>query len=269
LFGPKERSLIRRAVAGAVFAAFVTGAASGQIAATTPEFDVASVKLTKAGVIDVNNHLPSLNVEPGRTLYFTNISLKSLVMLAYGVGAGQVSGPDWLTNRFDIVAKIPAEASKEQIPPMLQTLLATRFKLALHREQKNMSVYALEVGSGGSKLQPSVAGDSAEPGCSRSYALSSRATLAAVCRGMTSASLAQAVQALAPNYFDRPVVDMTGLKGVYDLTLEWITFGESMSGEPGPTIFAAVQQLGLKLEGRKQPMEVVVIDHCEAQPIEN
>ena len=74
---------------------------------------------------------------------------------------------------------------------------------------------------------------------------------------------------LAPNYFDRPVVDMTGLKGVYDLTLEWITFGESMSGEPGPTIFAAVQQLGLKLEGRKQPMEVVVIDHCEAEPIEN
>jgi uncharacterized protein (TIGR03435 family) len=160
-------------------------------------------------------------------------------MLAYGAGAAQVSGPDWLVNRFDIVAKIPSDAAKERIPMMMQTLLARRFKLALHREQKNISVYALEISSGGAKLQESVVGASVEPGCTRSYAQSPGAAFAAVCYRMTSASLAQAVQTMAPNYFDRPMVDMTGLKGVYDLTLEWNSFSESTNGDTGPTIFDA------------------------------
>jgi uncharacterized protein (TIGR03435 family) len=262
-------SVITRSAAGAVLAIFVSGASLVGQPGVPPEFEVASVKPTKAGLFDVNTHLPSLNVEPGRTLNFANTTLKDLIMLAYGAGAAQVSGPDWLVNRFDIVAKIPSGAAKERIPMMLQTLLAQRFKLALHRERKNISVYALEISGGGAKLQESVVRASVEAGCTRSYAQSPEASFAAVCHRMTSASLAQAVQTMAPNYFDRPVVDMTGLKGVYDLTLEWISFSESTNGDTGPTIFDAILRLGLKLEARRHPMDIFVIDHCEKEPTEN
>lgn len=262
--------MIARSAAGAVLALFVSEASLiGQAGAPSPEFEVASVKPTKADVFDVNTHLPSLNIEPGRTLNFANITLKDLIMLAYGAGAAQISGPYWLANRFDIVAKVPSDAAKKSIPMMLRTLLAQRFKLALHREQKNISVYALEISSGGVKMQESVTAASVEPGCTRSYAQSQGASFAAVCLGMSSASLAQAVQTMAPNYFDRPVVDMTGLKGVYDLTLEWISFSESTNGDTGPTIFDALQRLGLQLRTRRYPMDNLVIDHCEERPTEN
>lgn len=96
---------------------------------------------------------------------------------------------------------------------MLRTLLSQRFKLALHRDQRAMQVHALEVVKGGPKLQDAANGDRGESGCSRSFAETPGATLAAVCKGMTSAEIAQQVQALAPGYFqDGPVVDATGLK---------------------------------------------------------
>jgi uncharacterized protein (TIGR03435 family) len=105
------------------------------------------------------NQLPSLNVEPGRNLNFTNITLRDLIMVAYKVGAPQISGlPDWITNRFDIVAKVPADAMKEQIPQMLRALLADRFKLEFHREQKVIPIFALEVASGGAKMKESPEG---------------------------------------------------------------------------------------------------------------
>jgi uncharacterized protein (TIGR03435 family) len=107
------------------------------------------------------------------------------------------------------------------------------------------------------------------PGCTRSFATTPGASLAADCRRMTSADIAQVVTALAPGYFDRPVVDMTGLKGLYDFKLEWIMRAESVNGSDGPTIFAAVERLGLTLEGRKQAMDILVIDHAENTPAEN
>ena len=88
---------------------------------------------------------------------------------------------------------------------------------------------------------------------------------------MTSSEIAQQVQSLAPGYFtDGPVVDMTGLKGVYNFKLEWVTRLEINNGSDGPTIFDAVQrQLGLKLDGRKQAMDNLIVDHCEKEPTEN
>jgi len=241
----------------------------GQLAAPPAEFEVASVKQTNADLFDVNIRLPSLKVEPGRSLNFRNTSLKDLVMLAYGAGAAQIKGPDCLFNRFDVVAKIPADSKKESIPIMLQTLLIQRFKLTLHRERKSIPVYALEIGSGGVKLQDSTDGASGESGCTRSYGRSPEPTFAAVCRGVTSTGLAQAIQTLSPNYFDRPVVDATGLKGKYDLTLEWISFAESAAGDDGPTMFAAVRRFGLKFEARHAVMDTYAIDHCEKVPTEN
>jgi uncharacterized protein (TIGR03435 family) len=88
---------------------------------------------------------------------------------------------------------------------------------------------------------------------------------------MTSMDIAQQLQALAPGYFrDGPVVDLTGLKGVYDFKLEWITRAEANEGSDGPSMFDAVQQqLGLKLQSRKQSLEILVIDHVEKVPTEN
>jgi uncharacterized protein (TIGR03435 family) len=172
---------------------------------------------------------------------------------------------------FDVVARVPVEAAKEQIPRMLQTLLAQRFKLALHRDQKVMQIYALEVAKNGPKMHESADDDKGESGCGRSFAETQGATLAAVCRKMSSSNVAQQLQALAPGYFtDGPILDKSGLKGVYDFKLEWITRVEANNGSDGPTIFDAVQkQLGLKLDARKESVEFLVIDHCEKEPTEN
>jgi uncharacterized protein (TIGR03435 family) len=88
---------------------------------------------------------------------------------------------------------------------------------------------------------------------------------------MSSADLAQQVQTLAPAYFgDKPVVDLTGLKGVYDFQLEWISLADANAGKAGSTMIDAVEkQLGLRLEQRKQAMDTLVIDHCEREPTAN
>jgi uncharacterized protein (TIGR03435 family) len=208
--------------------------AGSGFAASGPEFDVASVKASPPGTDLIENHLPSLNVERGRNLNFSNIALRNLIMLAYGVGAKQISGPEWLTARFDVIAKVLGDATKEQVPLMLQALLAERFGLALHREQKTMQVYALEVGKGGPKMQDVPEGDTGEPGCTRSFAETPGATLAAACHRMNSSDIAAQIQALAPGYFrDGPIVDASGLKGLYNFRLEWVTQYEATQGSEG------------------------------------
>lgn len=241
-----------RAAGIAIFAMFVPLASFAQSSAA-PEFEVAAIRASKPELGLIQNRTPNLNTDPGRNLNFANISLRDLIMLAYGVGARQISGPDFLTSRFDIVARVPADAAKEQIPAMLQTLLAQRFKLALHRDHKVMQIYALEVAKNGPKIHESAEDDKGESGCSRSFAETPGATLAAVCHRMNSANVAQQLQALAPGYFtDGPILDKSGLKGVYDFKLEWITKVEANNGSDGPTIFDAVQQqLGLKLSRAK------------------
>jgi uncharacterized protein (TIGR03435 family) len=199
-----------------------------------------------------------------------------LIALAYDVGGAQVVAPqwerdpEWQTNHFDIIAKVPADGTKEQLPLMLQALLADRFKLAVHRETRSTSVYELEVARGGAKLQlqESAADDHRAPGCDRSWGRTSY-ELVADCHGLTPAGMAQTIQTLAPSYFDRPLLDVTGLKGVYDFSVRWITRAASEAGMDGATIFDAVEKIGLKINTRKQPMEMLVVDHCEKLPTEN
>jgi uncharacterized protein (TIGR03435 family) len=246
----------------------------GSIAfAATPEFEVASVKPLQINdpAETIDNHMPSLNVEPGRSLNFANITLRDLIMLAYGVGAPQISGPESIRNRYNVVAKVPADAKKDQVPLMLQQLLADRFKLQLHREQKTIQIFALELGKGGPKMQAVAEGDNGPAGCDRSFAERPGATLAAECHRLDSLAIAQQAQALAPGYFrDGPIIDMTGLKGTYNFKLEWVTRAEANNGSEGPTMFNAVQdQLGLKLSPRKQAVEILVIDQVEKQPTAN
>ena len=249
----------------------------------TPEFEVVSIRPSNPDLIYRTN-TPSLNIGGDRYVRFVRISLRDLIMLAYGVGAAQVQGPSFLNgtqdspaDRFDMAALTPTGATPEQVPLMLRAMLAQRFHLSFHRGTKDLNIYALEVAKGGLKMKESPKGASGEARCARTQAgnpdFAGRAgsSIAAVCNGMTSTDIARQVQTLAPAYFsDGPVVDRSGLQGMYDFTLEWISIYEAENGAPGPTIMDAIQQqLGLKIERRREPMEILVIDKVDRTPTEN
>jgi uncharacterized protein (TIGR03435 family) len=229
-----------------------------------PAFEVASVKLhTTSGINErsgIEEHSGSIRVE--------NLPLKGLIEAAYGVRDYQFSGPSWLnTVRYDVVAKPPAGFT--QLRPLLQSLLTDRFKLTAHHESKEMGVYELVVAKSGSKLHESTG--------PRTF-FTARPALISGAR----VSMRELVAALS-GLLDRPVTDHTGLLSVYDVKAQWTPdqlrdFKASadlppgtlprINGTPfdpdGPSIFTALQeQLGLKLESAKGPVEVLVIDHIE------
>ena len=262
---------------GCLFFLTLATAAQGQNP-TRPEFEVASVKLADPSNNSVS-YMPTLDLKPGATLRISNRRLDEIIMLAYDVGGNQISGPSWLTEltrdasavtRYEIVAKVPDNATKEQIPLMLQKLLEDRFKLKVHRESKSTQVYSLEVSRGGHKLTPS-AGDLGRPaGCTRAIASGEEYSAAADCYSITMEQLARQLAGLAPAYFrEGPVVDHTGLTGTFDLRLEWRTLQEIEAGVSGATMFAAVKKLGLDLEKKRDNAEVLVVDHIEQTPTEN
>ena len=220
--------------------------------------------------------------DPGMVDY-KNVSLKMVIARAYEIKELQVSGPDWLsTERFDILAKVPPKTPKGQIPLMLQNLLAERFKLTVHRERKVMPMYAMVVGKSGFKLKP-VGGE--PEGRMRmkvgpkGLQMSGPTTLAALSDGLSQ-------------MMDRPVVDMTGIPGTYQIDLEWVPderegggmmatmkgMAEAASGDPhgdplgphGQSLSGALQEkLGLKMEARKSPVDMLVVDGAEKVPTEN
>jgi len=252
--------------------------ASKSDAPQPPAFEVASIKPSKAG----DSHSRS-GFNNGR---FTaeNIQLKTLLQYnAYGIPEPQIlGGPSWLSSeRFDIDAKVD-DAVAAQIAKlnydesnlirqqMVQQLLADRFKLAVHTETKEFSVYALMVAKDGPKLTESK--DAGKGGGTSSNNGHLYAT------GITMAKLAQALTQILAREVGRIVIDKTNLQGKYDLTLTWspdnhsanFTGASADNAVPlGPSIFTAVkEQLGLKLESTKAAVEVLVIDHVE-QPSEN
>ena len=259
------------------------------------------------------------------------MSLADLVRMAYKVKAYQVSGPAWISSeRFNIQAKLPEGATTEQVPEMLQGLLAERFHLAVHRENKEQSVFALVVGKNGLKMKEAApepdapapsAGDSGKGfsvetgqgtvrvsgnpqgrgvllpagavGAMR-IAMGQDGTMRMESDRMTMTAM---VEMLA-RFTDRPIVDMTGLKGAYEVSLD-VSMEELRNvarvagmnipsrpaaaaggGDPsrlpadigdgsGSTVFTSVQQLGLKLEPRKLPVDLIVVDRAEKTPTEN
>jgi uncharacterized protein (TIGR03435 family) len=200
-------------------------------------------------------------------------------MIAYGIGGRQLAGPGWLIDppgqasgdvvRFDIVAKVPGDASRDQVPLMLQNLLADRFRLKVHREPRPVVIYALSLAKSGLKIKPLPDGEKRPSGCSRNM-FGADGVTTAVCQNMTAAQLAQQLQTLAPAYFrEGPVVDQTGLTQAYDFTLEWITLQQRDAGAEGPSMFDAVDKSGLHLERQKGTAEVLVVDQSEKMPTEN
>jgi uncharacterized protein (TIGR03435 family) len=235
-----------------VLTAFVGWTARGQ------EFEVVSVKPSKSA-----SNSSHMNSDQGR-LTATNTSLRNLIVLAYGVKDYQVEGPDWLQlERFDIAAKFPEALTGNRekydawLQAMMRHMLAERFKLAVHRDSKLFPVYGLAVGKSGIKFK-------AVPDCDSHNQNSDNTHYTGKCVSMDSfaAFLARRV--------DLPVLDMTSLKGFYDLTLDWVPEPKGDDLPQGPTLRVAVEeQLGLKLETRKAPIEILVVDHAEKSPTEN
>ena len=224
-----------------------------------PEFDVASIRIAPpqpAGRTSTRMSVNTTTTEAGR-LRYSNVSLKEIVGQAYRVPQYQISGADPLGfARFDIDAVLPAGASGEQVPPMLQSLLADRFKLALHHETKELLVYALIVGKNGPKLRRAESATGISSDSNRTHWHVSAKTTMAYFAEFLSLRL------------ERPVADATGLSGAFEITLDWAPDTAEQPGADdnptGPSIFTAVQeQIGLKLEPRRGPVEFLVIDHAE------
>ena len=224
------------------------------------------------------SYMPTLEVRPGTVLRIYNRRLDEIIMLAYNIGARQISGPQWLiepttdpskVTRYEINGKVPADARTEDVPLMLQKLLEDRFKLRVHRESRTVQVYALELGKGNHKLQEATAAGR-PPGCARVVTGGELIGAAADCFSVTTSQLAQQLQSLSPAYFrEGPVVDRTGLTGKFDLHLEWMLLSQIEAGMSGPTMYAAIEKLGLILEKKRDTAEILVVDHCEQTPAEN
>jgi uncharacterized protein (TIGR03435 family) len=232
-------------------------------AVTSPEFDAASVKVNLTG----DGHT-SVD-QDGGSFRMSNVTLRLCITRAYEVTDPQVSGPGWLdSDKYDIVAKAPAGTPESQLPAMLRSLLADRFKLAVHREQKVVSVYALVVAKNGPKLAKAEPGASGGMTTERGHLRAEAVTMTRLANFLASPRAALAL----------PVVDQTGLDGIFNFTLAWTPESSSAArpedrlpdAHAPPPIFEALQeQLGLKLEARKAPVDMLVVDHAEKVPTGN
>jgi len=225
-----------------------------------PEYEAASIKPNISGSTS-----SSTNGTKGQ-IVFTNQSLKRLIERAYTVKPFQVIAPAWAEGvNFDIIAKYPADSQREDNPLMLRTLLEDRFKLAIHRESKDMPGYALVVAKGGAKLQASA--EQGDNGSSTNTNSDGRLTK------LTAKHTSMAVLAdLIGRSLGEMVVDKTGLQGNYDFELRWARENPNPApdAEPLPSIFTAVtESLGLRLQAQKVPVEIIVVDRLERVPTEN
>uniref|UniRef100_Q02D17 Uncharacterized protein n=1 Tax=Solibacter usitatus (strain Ellin6076) TaxID=234267 RepID=Q02D17_SOLUE len=294
--------------------------AAGLAAAQTPlSFEVASVKpggpmdpaAIMAGKMRIGMKIDAARVDIGM------LSLSDLIRIAYKVKSYQIQGPEWMTaERFNISAKLPDGAKEDQVPEMLQTLLAERFKLAIHRQSKEQNVYALIVAKGGPKMKPAepedpkadpvpaaagirMSGDIQGKGMVVAGGANGNQTKMTMNNGMmhmenSKLPITGLVEMLS-RFVDKPAVDMTELKGEYqvgiDLSMEDLRNVARASGmggammlagagpapggapaeasDPTSSIFTSVAQLGLKLEPRKLPIDLIIVDHLEKLPTDN
>jgi uncharacterized protein (TIGR03435 family) len=234
-----------------------------------PTFEVADVKVNKSSEVRM-----AVDMQGGGRLTMRNVTMKVMIVMAYHARPDAVTGgPSWLdSDRFDLVAKAQQTTPPDDLRRMLQALLAERFKLVTHTEPKMMSAYVLLVGKSGPKLQASEAAVLSEQRCSPDGGATNEKHI--MCRHITMAGFADQLQEQSPRDFDVAVVDQTGLRGSFDFKLDWTPAVRAAETSPGPsggqTVFEAVEtQLGLKLERRKLPLPVIVVDRVERVPVEN
>jgi uncharacterized protein (TIGR03435 family) len=234
-----------------------------------PVFEVATIKLSKPEQMGKGF---GINGHQCRTI---NTSLADLIEFAYNVQVKQiVNAPDWLDGqKYDIAGHpdVEGQPNYDQLKLMIQSLLADRFKLTFHRDRKELSVFALSVGKTGSKLK--VADESSAASHTLNFHPGAKGGLILTIRYATINEIGQALQ---QTMLDRPIADQTGLRGKYEFDVTFMPDDSMMGGiasklppppagaEMPPSLFTAFQdQLGLKLEPTKAPVEVLVVDHVE------
>jgi uncharacterized protein (TIGR03435 family) len=257
---------------------------NGQTPPRPHAFDVASIKENVSGSDNA-----SVRAQSGGRVSVSNNSLRSIIRNAYSVQNHQiVGGPDWVsTVRWDITAKAPEDAPPQQLLLMLRTLLADRFKLVIRNETREMPIYALTLARTDGRVGPQLRssntdcaaifaaakakGEAPQPTTNGRPTCGTRTT-----RGnmmTTGVAMSDLARNLAP-FAGRPVVDKTGLSGVYDLDLAWTpeqgpagpegTQCPAASSSDGVALFTAVQeQLGLKLDAQRGQVDVLVIDSVQ------
>lgn len=269
-----------------------------QAAPARPEFEVASVKaappVTAGPEVQIGVRID------GAQFSCSSYSLKDYLRFAYNVKGYQIEGPEWIAQeRYAVTAKIPDGVPRDKVREMVQVLLEQRFKMKTHRIQKEFPVYALVVDKGGLKMKEVEKGGT--PPASINVKAQGGPGGVGVDLGNGSAfyfaddkftgkklymvTLADALSI----FLDRPVVDMTGLTGAYDFEFHMsdedyrallirsaVNNGvqlppqalQFLSSSPD-SLFSAVQLVGLKLDARKAPLDVIVIDSAEKTPTEN
>jgi uncharacterized protein (TIGR03435 family) len=279
-------------------------AASLSFAQSTPlpEFEVASIRPSATVPGPQGQMSIGLHVD-GSQLRISALTLKDYLGRAYSMRVSQIFGPDWIgSDRFDIAATIPAGLKQTQVPEMLQSLLADRFQLKFHREKRDFPVYALVAARGPLKLrllpdedtsstpQPvNVAAAGSEAGISTN--LGNGASWTFVPNKFEAKKLSMEQLATTIERFsDRPIVDMTGLKGKYDLEFDInpedyqpmlirvaVNAGATLppqalrmlDGYSGAALSDALQKVGLRMEPRKAPLDVIVVNDAKKTPTEN
>jgi uncharacterized protein (TIGR03435 family) len=269
------RCLTLSTVAGALWAPvlFAQARTSAPLVPLT-EFEVASVRPNT-----LDDRIVAIDVGPGRKFTARGYTLKLLIQRAWGMKGFQISGgPDWLdVDRYDVSAIAPAtpgltkgsvmgDLTEEQLKPMLRALLADRFHLKAHQTTKMMSGFVLSQLGGPSKLTVSSA--------TEEHFESRRRNDAFIADGITMKTFAMMMGA----YLSRPVVDETGLTGLYDVTVAWNERADQIAGGPpavgqngeppaqpvGMSLMTALrEQLGLKLTSRRVAADTLVIDSAE------
>jgi uncharacterized protein (TIGR03435 family) len=289
------QSAIFRDLRAVWLCAFVVTALNAPVvqaqSADLPKFEVASIK---PAAPDARGMF--IRPSPGGRLEITNMPVKEMMVIAWKVQPFQISGgPPWFdTARYDIVAKAESKPKDGDLPLMLQSLLAERFHLELHKETKELPVYALVMAKSDGKLGPGLTPakegactpfDPSKPPAQRApgqpFALGC-GNLQMGFRNMKAVAIPIAnILPMFARLLGRTVIDKTGLTGNFDINLEW-TPDESQAMQPppdapkpppsdnlGPSLFTALQeQLGLKLLSQKGPITVLVIDRVE-KPTEN
>jgi uncharacterized protein (TIGR03435 family) len=267
-----------------------------------PEFEVASLKPSAANAdmrVNLGYHID------GSLVTCSHVSLKELVRMAYDVKDYQIVAPEWTaTDRYDLAAKLPEGSKPDQIRDMVKSLLADRFHMKLHKDTKEFPVYALVVGKNGPQLKESAPLEAADAparpatnitasggpeGVSVNLGEGASFTFAdnkVEGKRLTMPRFAE----MLGRFVDRPVVDMTGLPGAYDFTLKVsdedfnamrirsaISAGVVLPPQAmrlleissGDSLASGLQGLGLKLDPRKAPLEVVVVDQADKTPTAN
>lgn len=236
--------------------------AFSQSAEPAPAFEVASVKVSPPSSEGMRVQPNAIQPSPGGVTML-NISLKGIIQWAYHVQTVQVTGPGWLdSNRYDIVAKTSEAVPNQRLRQMVQTLLADRFKLVFHRETKEMQAYVVTVAKGGHKMKPSEGEGQME--------------LKPTGKGLnvlfTHVTLDQLAE-LASSPLQGVVVDQTGLQGAWDFTLDMSAIAMNRPADVQEAIGMIIQvlneQLGIKIEQKKVPAELLLVEHAEKIPVEN